>query len=495
MRDMRALVCLMAAGTVCAQDWNAQLRVEKTGAVSFSGKSFFSSTRLRVRWQAPAGKPDHYAISATDGRTPLEIAAAGDAAEATIEELKSATAYTVRLRACLDAECAQSLESIEAAGSTEEESWRIVGEGNSFAGARKLIVDGNVNASALRYGDWAGPLEGKIQLYYVPQQGQEKGAKIAEMMTPRVESIESVTQFAPVSGYGLLRICDPQRCPPGTNLAAQLALFQPVPLAGGNVRLFFEAQASDGRTRVLYLDSQDGYVGRDFHRGAPTRCSSFEDYAPGGGCEPSIAIGVDVDGGAGNPLIPNARQFKIGWPNRDAATWDGAPGAWMWFTTEWQDRRCSDWPFNFAYAVWDGERWRVQYDGSGCPKLIQGAQAMAPMHLGGNRYKMYFNHHQDPRPAQGAVKPVRVIYSDAALASDPEQVDFEDWEPRERSRSVNFLWPDGTSLTAAQSSVFDDTFVYMPAGDPNLQVMYTNMSQPGGAIAPPFIGSAVLLNP
>ena len=75
-----------------------------------------------------------------------------------------------------------------------------------------------------------------------------------------------------------------------------MALFQAAPLApevGGNVRLYFEAQGFDGCTRILSLDS---YLGRDFHTGPPTRCNTIEDYSAGGGCEPKLAIGVDVDG-------------------------------------------------------------------------------------------------------------------------------------------------------------------------------------------------------
>ncbi|HUQ93820.1 MAG TPA: fibronectin type III domain-containing protein [Bryobacteraceae bacterium] len=445
-----------------------------------------SSSTIRVQW-APVEFADHYRVVATDGRSAVVSTHFGP--EALIEELKSATDYTIRVTACLDAECLESADVPEMKASTEAEVWRIVGSGNSFDGAQRLVQDVNVNASILRYGEWAGPpLAGKVQLYYVPLQGDEKGAKIGQLATERAGSIEAVSRFLPVSGYGLLRACGPSPCPAGVNLGAQVALFQPVPMANGAVRLFFEAQGHDGRTRILSLDSQDGYVGRDFHRGAPTRCSTFADYAPGGGCEPALEIDV-------NEYVPNARQFKMGWPNRDAALWDAAPGTWMWFTTEYQDRRCSEWGFNFAYAVWDGERWVVQYREDGCPKLMIGSQAMAPMHLGGTRYKMYFNHHQSlrPVPGQGMLKPMRVIYSDAGLTGDTATVDFEDWEPRELSRPVQLQFPDGTPLSEAESSRLDDTFVYMPGGDPWFQVMYTNMSSPGAG--PPFVGTAILMNP
>src|SRR5204863_5377213 len=102
----------------------------------------------------------------------------------------------------------------------------------------------------------------------------------------------------------------PAECvnPPG--IATGVNLFQAVPLAPASdapderpvVRLFFEAPGRGGRQRIVYLDSQDGYEGRDFHRGAPTRCDTAADYGIGGGCEPALAIGVDIDGpDGGNP--------------------------------------------------------------------------------------------------------------------------------------------------------------------------------------------------
>ncbi len=506
-----SLLILSIGSMLSALEWDASLRIEKTGEAGFAGRNFASSTRLKLIWREAPVEIHHYRIEATDGRSSLRWQAAAEAREYILDELKSATNYRVSMRACPDAECESSLQSTAVEATTEEEYWRVIGTGNTFAGASRLVTDGNVNASALRYGEWAGErLAGRAQLYYVPLQASEKGMKIGEMFDAPPSGFDAFTHFLPVSGYGLMRVCSPPppgqqgpACPQGRNLVTQLALFQPVPLTeslGGVVRIFFEAQANDGRTRVLYLDSQDRYAGRDFHRGAPTRCDTFEDYAPGGGCEPGIAIGVDADGELANPNLRNARQFKIGWPNRDASLWDGSPGTWMWFTTEYPDRSCSEWGFNFAFAVWDGSRWVVQYGEDGCPKLMRGAQAMAPMHLGGSRWKMYFNHHREPRPTPGqpAVKPVRVIYSDAAFTGSHDQVEFEDWEPRELSRNVNFLWSDGAALTIEDRGRFDDMFAYMPTGDAQLQIMYSNMSpapSPGAPLSLPFIGSAVLLNP
>ena len=61
---------------------------------------------------------------------------------------------------------------------------------------------------------------------------------------------------------------------------------------GGFVRLFFEAQGADGRTRAMWVDSRDGYFGQDFNAGTATTCTTAADYSTGGGCEPTVAIAV-----------------------------------------------------------------------------------------------------------------------------------------------------------------------------------------------------------
>ena len=478
---MRGFLCLLAGVMACygQQEY------------AFAGKTYRSSSQLKVEWTASPGA-HYYRVIATDGRHTVSIPVPREQSSALLEELKSATEYRILVEACIEETCEPLEESKQ---TTEAEYWRVVGTGNSFRTAKRLVTDGNVNASALRYGDWAGDeMAGKVQLYYVPLQGDEKGMKIGEWMTPRADTVDAVSEFRPVSGFGMIRVCGAPGvvCPNTPNLSSQLALFQPVPMKDGKVRLFFESQGTDGRTRVLALDSQDGYVARDFHRGAPTRCSTFQDFAPGGGCEPAIIIGVDLDGEQGNANVNNARQFKVAWENRDGRAWDGAPGTFLLFTTEYRDGRCSTSGFNFGYAVWDGERWKVQYQDDGCPKLMKGMQAMAPMHLGGNRYKMYFNQHPDTQAGPGPQrKPIRLVYSD----SEDATVDFEDWEPKERARPVHFVFDDGTPLTEEEISRFDDNFAYMPNGDWQLQVLYSNMSVATAPSNPPFIGTSVLINP
>jgi hypothetical protein len=515
---LSSIVLLVASITTGADPafvgtWPAGLQVERAGEFPHAWRRIPSSSSLRARWAPPSRPVSLYVLVAVEARSAVQVETTGVAREVVFTDLKAATSYDVYLRACLDPRCAEYLEADPPArAETEAEYWAIQGHGSGFENAARLVADGNVGSHAFVYGPWAGPeLDGRIQLYYTPLQRDEKGVKLAEQVHPADGSIEAASAFRGVSGYGLLRICQPLPGPPGgqptpdpacagsRSMVTNLALYQAVPLtpeAGGKVRLYFEAEAFDGRTRIHYLDSQDGYLGRDFHRGRPTRCETDADYSPGGGCEPTLAIGVDLDGARGNPNLRNARQFKIGYPTLESWAWDMRPGTFMWFTTEWADWRCSPYGFNFAYAVWDGARWQVDSQPDGCPRLLAGAQAPAPVHLGGGRYKLYFNRH--PHPAAAApglpLKPVHVLYADARSTSDPMNVEFDDWEPREAARKVHYLWPDGGALSLEDESTLDDYFMFAPTRDPRRLIMYTNLSRAGGGSLP-FLGSAVLINP
>jgi hypothetical protein len=265
---------------------------------------------------------------------------------------------------------------------------------------------------------------------------------------------------------------------------------------GSKIRLFFEAENSDGKTRIHYLDSQDGYVGRDFNQGAATTCTTQADFDSGGGCVPTLAIGVDGDSSNGNPKLRNTRQFKLAWPTLDDWRWDGAVGSFMVFTTD-QVTGCSTYGMNHGYAVWDGASWQVQYAASGCPKLFQSAQAMFPLHVGGARYKAYYG---DPSISTGRITsssipflgPKKLIYADGTSTGNAAHVDFEDWEAQSSARNVNFLWPDGSPLDDRAEGYIDDYHFLAPTGSLDLQVMY--MAITAGS-EPPFSAAALLLNP
>ena len=129
--------------------------------------------------------------------------------------------------------------------------------------------------------------------------------------------------------------------------------------------------------------------------------------------------------------------------------------------------------------------------------MLTGAQAPMPVHLGGARYKVYFNRHRAPggiTNPQVAIKPMQMLYADPEYSGDPAVVDFEDWEPLADAREIHYLWPDGSVLDEDNESKLDDYMIFAPAPDPKRLIMYSNMST-GGPGGIPFIGSAALVNP
>lgn len=485
--------------------WNAGLTVTQTGAVAIAGKMYFSSSKLLASWSPPDAAVDHYEVVASDSVSFSTQTFTTNAAQVTLTGLKSGTQYNLRLKACRDQNCSQFTPADkEAQGATSEEYWQVQGAGNSYATATHIVSDGNVGAYAMRFGEWAGAeLSGRLQLYYNPLQGTEKGAKPA-ITANLASSLAAASSFTGISGFGLKTPCGnvppgqpPPNCP-GNSLVRNLSLFQAVPM-NGFVRMFFEANGTDQKNRILYLDSQDGYTGRDFNRGAGTFCQSMSDYAPGGDCEPKVAIGVQGDTIEGNPGIQNVRQFKIVYPKLSDERWDGAAGTPMVFTVNPASQACSPYNFTQGYAVWDGARWQVQYQPNGCPKMFEQMQAPNPVHLGGARYKLYFNNTMalrgQPSNPLTDTKPMKVFYADAALTGGSNAVEFEDWEATTMAREVHYLWPDGSEVNLENESKFDDHVTLMPTGDPNFQVMYSNLSSIQTPSTPPFIGVLALINP
>ncbi|OFW15307.1 MAG: hypothetical protein A3F70_01670 [Acidobacteria bacterium RIFCSPLOWO2_12_FULL_67_14] len=505
------VICLgvsaVSASLAEAQTWAAGLTVVSPDGGRAGATVYPSSGSLRVSWTAPAEAVHHYLLTLTDGVTGAPSVLEATDTRVTVSGLKSGTAHTAMLKACLDQACAASLDAdAPASGRTAAEYWQVQGTGNSYSTATKIVSDGNTYAFGVPYGAWAGAsLSGKVQLYYNPFGASEKGIKIGEMTSGTLDSVASLASYRPVSGFGLLQICgfragEPFSCP-GDSVAVGVTTTQAIPLdasMGGGIRLFFEAQGTDQRTRVMYLDSRDGYVGRDFNAGDRTICGTLADYSAGGGCVPTVVVGVQGDAIAGNQGLSNARQFKIGYPTRTDWRWNGAPGTFMLVTAEFEGACSSDSFFNTSYAVWDGVRWVMQTDAAGCPRFMTEMQAPMVVHMGGTRYKTYFSHNPIRRGGMSNpltdLKPLKVIYADGGTAGDPATVDFEDWETVAQARDVHVLWPDGSEVNAQNESALDDYMMFMPTGNPALQVMYSNMSTPGTGLAP-VIGMAVLVNP
>ena len=509
LRSSWLSVALLLATTqfAAAQTWAAGLTVASVDGGRAGSTAYRSSSQLAVSWTAPAETTHHYVLTLTDGVTGAASALDVTSTRVTVSGLKSSTPHRATLKACLDEACATSLDAdAPASGQTEAEYWQVQGTGNSYGTATKIVSDGNTYGFGLPYGSWAGGLSGKVQLYYNPLGATEKGIKIGEMSSGTLDSASSHSSYRPVSGFGLVQLCSvggPGGAAPcvGNTVAASVTTTQPIPLdasMGGGVRLFFESMGTDRHTRVMYLDSRDGYVGRDFNAGAKTICNTLEDYSAGGGCAPTVVVGVQGDALAGNQGLGHARQFKIGYPTRTDWRWNGAPGTFMVITAEFEPPCSSAAFFNVAHAVWDGTRWVVQADAAGCPKYLAEMQAPMPVHMGGTRYKMYFSHNAIARGAFSNpitdIKPLKVLYADGGVSGDPAAVDFEDWETVAQARDVHVLWPDGSLLNVTSESALDDYMIFMPTGNPSLQIMYANMSTQGTGLAP-FIGMAVLVNP
>lgn len=497
--------CVPTVQLAGAQTWPAAVTVASIEGGRVGSTAYRSSSRLQVRWTAPAEAVHRYILTLTDGVTGAAVSVETTETRVTVTGLKSATTHSATVRACLDEACATPLDADGgASGQTADEYWQVRGTGNSYAGATRIVSDGNTYPYVIPYGSWAGTsLSGKAVLYYNPSTGNEKGIKIAELSSGTNDSLAALASYRGVSGFGLLRACSfqpgvPFSCP-GNSVAGYVTTTQAVPLdasMGGGIRLFFEATGTDQRTRIMYLDSRDGYVGRDFNGGAKTICDTLAEYSAGGGCVPEVVVGVAGDPITGNTGLRDARQFKIGYPTRTDWRWNGAPGAFMVITADFQPPCTSGSFFNAAMATWDGTRWTLQTDAAGCPKYLAEVQAPMPVHMGGTRYKMYFSH--NPIPGTGMAnplsdpKPLKIIYADGGAAGDPAAVDFEDWEQVAQAREVHLLWPDGTTANLANESQLDDYMMFMPTGNPLVQVMYSNMAVPG---QPPFIGMAVLVNP
>lgn len=475
--------------------------VSSPTALSVGGLTLGSSAKLAVRWSAPAGyNVHHYEIVGTEtvGGTRTSVQARAGETSVTLTLLKAATTYRVLVRACQDSACTQYGAATPVSATTATEYWQLQGSGASVNGLTRIVSDGNARLSATRIGADAGTANAAtVQLYYGPAGSPALSVAVGN-------AVARADQPASYLGFTSKAATSGLFSPPSTSatrLIASIATGQGVPLAanlGGKVRVFFEATGSDGKTRIFSIDSQDGYVGQDFNSASAsaTTCSTDADYASGGGCAPTLVIGVEGDATGANARVKNARQHKIAFPTQTDWRWNGAAGTFMVWTTD-SISGCSSFQHNHGYAVWDGTRWNVQVRDDGCPKLFTSAQACLPMHLGGTRYKMYCG---DPSMTTGKVSgsslpflgPKKLIYGDGSATGPDATVEFEDWEAQSAARNVVFLWPDGSQLNERAQGYIDDYHFLAPTGSLDLQVGYLTITD---GTTMPFAVAAVLLNP
>jgi hypothetical protein len=503
---MRYTTITLLAACLLTAAWPAiaapgDVRVARVTAVAVGSRQLSASSKLAVTWAPGNGdQTHHYEVIARENvqNTHVRIEAAASATSLTLSGLKAATAYSVTVVSCADAQCSSSTSSTSVSAETDTEYWQLQGTGNSVNRLTKIVSDGNARLSATRLGPDAGDMANRVQLYYGPMNSattnrlSQLSVAVASAGADAVDPSTFLTFTSRAGSSGLTA--------PTTNstLVAGMATGQGVPVTrekGGFVRLFFEAQGADGKTRAMWVDSKDGYYGQDFNAGAAGTCTTAADYSTGGGCEPTVAIPIESDVN-GNRRITNSRQFKVAWPTLDSPHWDMAVGSFMVFTSD-RVTGCSEYQQNHGYAVWDGAKWVVQYRDNGCPKLFTSAQAAFPFHSGGARYRLYYG---DPSISEGRATtgnlpflgPKKLIYADGSVSGVATVVDFEDWEAQTSARDVVFLWPNGDQMDARAEGYIDDYHFLTPTGDPSLQVMYVTITD--GAIAPIAV-AAVLLNP
>lgn len=465
--------------------------------------SFGSSSKLGITWTAPTSFAiHHFEIIGTEsvGGTRTSVSAHAGDTSATLTGLKAATAYRVMVKACQDAACRSYGATPAISATTSTEYWQLQGSGASISGLTKVVSDGNARLSATRIGPDAGTANaGRVQFYYGPMATLGSTASLAVAVGNAAASAAAPSSYLTfTSRAGTSGLYTPAASSVSRSIAS-VATGQGVPLAanlGNKVRVFFEAAGSDGKTRIFSVDSKDGFVGQDFNSGAAQICSTDADYADTGGCAPTLAIGVEGDATGTNLRIKNARQNKVAFPTQTDWRWDGAPGAFMVFTTD-SVASCSTVQQNHGYAVWDGTRWNVQYRADGCPKLFTSAQACLPMHVGGARYKMYCG---DPSITAGKVAsstlpflgPKKLLYADGSGSGADATVEFEDWEAQTASRDIAFLWPNGTRLDDKAEGYIDDYHFLAPTGTMDLQVGYLTITD---GVVVPIAVAAILLNP
>lgn len=486
--------------------WAAGIIVNQTGGVTIAGTAYKSSTRLAVSWTAPTGQTvDHYEVTATESMQSTKVTGTSTGVAATLTGLRSSTTYAVAVDACLNVACTSKLTaSATAAGTTPEEYWQIQGDGGSYAAATKVVTsEGQTLSYALKYGnDAPGAVAGRVRYFYNPggPTAWGPGLRVAVNGSTDMDA-GSLSSFSKIDA-GMRNACDPNvdaaGCPAGD--VAMMA-FQPIPLTNPQrIRVFYEGNDPHSVgfvTRLYSFDLQDGYLAEDFHPDAGVQiCGGpgSSDFTPTGKCAPTLVMGVASDD-AGSPFT-HVRQSKIGYPKQSDWRWDMDAGAFIIMTAA---DSCGVTQDGIFYATWTGATWAVKKETNGCAKpMALYGHGPVIVHLGGMRYKLYYEESSLSQPGQDKAKPLKLLYADGTVTGASGAVEFEDWEVADAGRHVHFLWPNGTLLDAGQESGLGDHFILMPNSNADTQYMYMNLG--GGDDDTPSeastgLGMAVLVNP
>lgn len=503
-RRLHSLLIAAAAGVLLTADPHAQWApaaiaapthptVSNVNTQVVGSTTLSSSSRLTVGWSAPAGVAvDHYEVRATEAGLLTTFTASASATSLTLTGLKSSTTYSVVVRSCDNAICTQSGDTAAVSGTTSAEYWQVQGTGAAATTATIVVSQsqssGSVMSWPVLYGAEAGSsLSGKVRLYF---KGGVGGLNTSVALSGTATAAPaSVSSFTQDTAYGL-------KSPSESTgyITSDVSAPQGVPRSVGgtpHVRLFFKAvggSGANGKNRLFYLDSQDGLTGQDFHPGAPTLVSSSADWTT---ASPTIALGVTGDPTPSDSGLLQVRQTKIGLPLLTNWLWNDAPGTFMVITG--QDN-CGQTTDGLFYGQWDGTMWNVTKDANNCPRpLVRYAHGPILLHRGGTRFKLYYEDRVTDMNETN--KPTRLLYGDGALTG-ASSLEFGDWEAQSVAREFHFLWPDGSLVNVADESGFGDHSIFYPTTDPDVQVMYINLTGFDGPRPIPSrgIGMAVLIN-
>lgn len=436
-----------------------------------------SARRVDLSWTDPLGV-DHLRLHLDDGwRTrALRVEAGTEALR--LEDLDAGHAYTLDLTACLDTACLGShLSTLDL--TLPPETWRFQGTGTGTGptAVAPLHELGNGRAHGRLVSGVAG--EGELlQLWFDTSLRERKGISLATAPLPT--PADGLPDFELLEEHGLFRGSEVEGeddYGPGT--------FELLPLASGELALFFEGLLPEAEANALYrIDSVDGGLGRDFHPGEATACT-WEELVPDGACAVTPVLE------RGELALSGIHQARSLLPQRPGWTWDEAPGAWMLVTVhpEGDLARCSETAFNAAWARWEGEALALELDAGGCPVALPGVQAPAAVAQADGGLRVYLSANEAAEMSYSR-KPMAQLHAWPGLTGDPALVEPGDLEPRGDAHPLDLRWPDGSPLTESEQSWLDDHHVFHPDPTAEHLVLYTNLTS-----EEPFIGMATWLNP
>jgi hypothetical protein len=466
---------LASCGSSVSSDWGEAAPTAVPYAIESESGMNDSSTRISLSWNEFVEPFSHYEIDTTDVLTGKSWIESTNYSTHVFEGLKAGTTYDFSVRTCIDNSCNESMVSESVIASTAEEIWQVQGEGHGFDNATVVAENSNVLSYVLDDGEDTYKYYGKTG----PGSDLRGSLYVAYLNDPEdLTSFEFATQ--------VVKNCDLKKgdCEEGSFL---VAAFQILPLMDEELSImclegfFYDEDIAEhsSTTEIYCLESDDGWIAEDFDSDGLVCGDESNEFLEGGSCELEKLFGLE-DG------FDQARQFKIGFAKRDSWLWDQDEEAFIVITGADDCGVTNDGLF---YGEWIDDEWVLERNDDNCLKpLVDYAHGPVVVHLGGNRYKLYYEE-RDTDTFQ-ARKPFHMIYLDL---DDDVMLETQD-----DAREVVFLWPDGTTLNESEEAGLGDHFISVIENDLDQQVMYMNLGgndhvdDPGASQG---VGQAILLNP